>query len=140
MFVEARRRAFPAIEARGSLLLEDVGVPIPLLPDLLEEVARVAEQHEVEIPVVAHAGDGNTHPIIVVPAGDEAARLRAQKAFEVVMAAAIALGGTITGEHGVGRTKKAALPDQLGPDVMALSRRVKDALDPDGILNPGAVL
>ena len=56
------------------------------------------------------------------------------------MACAIALGGTITGEHGVGRTKKAALPDQLGPDVMALTRRIKDALDPAGILNPGAVL
>ena len=56
------------------------------------------------------------------------------------MAAAIALGGTITGEHGVGRTKKSALPDQLGPDVMALTRLVKDALDPDGILNPGALL
>ena len=56
------------------------------------------------------------------------------------MAAAIALGGTITGEHGVGRAKKGALPDQLGPDVMALTRRVKDALDPQGILNPGAIL
>ena len=57
-----------------------------------------------------------------------------------VVALAISLGGTITGEHGVGRTKKAALPDQLGPDVMALSRRIKLALDPDLILNPGAVL
>jgi glycolate oxidase len=56
------------------------------------------------------------------------------------MALAIGLGGTITGEHGVGRAKKAALPDQLGPDVMTLNRRIKDALDPDGILNPGAVL
>ena len=56
------------------------------------------------------------------------------------MVRAIALGGTITGEHGVGRAKKAALPAQLGPDVMALSRRIKDALDPEGILNPGAVL
>jgi len=140
MFVEARRRAFPAIEARGSLLLEDVGAPVPLLPELLAEVSRIAAEHDVEIPVVAHAGDGNTHPIIVVPPGDEAARVRAQAAFAEVMAAAIALGGTITGEHGVGRAKRAALPDQLGPDVMALSRRVKDALDPDGILNPGAVL
>ena len=56
------------------------------------------------------------------------------------MHAAIELGGTISGEHGVGRTKKGALPDQLGPDVMALTRRVKDALDPQGILNPGAIL
>jgi glycolate oxidase len=140
MFVEARRIAFPAIEARGSLLLEDVGAPVPLLPDLLAAVAAVAERYAVEIPVVAHAGDGNTHPIIVYDPTDAEAEGRARAAFREVMAAAIALGGTITGEHGVGRTKKSALPDQLGPDVMALSRRVKDALDPDGILNPGAVL
>lgn len=140
MFVHARRIAFPAIEARGSLLLEDVGAPVPLLPELLAAVAEVARKYDVEIPVVAHAGDGNTHPIIVFDPTDESAETRAREAFAEVMRAAIALGGTITGEHGVGRTKKAALPDQLGPDVMALSRRIKDALDPEGILNPGAVL
>ena len=140
LFVAARRMAFPAIEARGSLLLEDVGVPVPLLPELLGRIADVAEKYDVEIPVVAHAGDGNTHPIIVYDPADEDAGERARDAFAEVMRCAIALGGTITGEHGVGRTKKAALPDQLGPDVMALSRRVKDALDPQGILNPGAVL
>ncbi len=140
LFVEARRMAFPAIEARGSLLLEDVGVPVPMLPRLLAAIADVAAAYDVEIPVVAHAGDGNTHPIIVYDPADPDAEKRARVAFAEVMAAAIALGGTITGEHGVGRTKKQALPDQLGPDVMALSRRVKAALDPDGILNPGAVL
>ncbi len=139
-FVEARRQAFPAIEARGALLLEDVGVPVPLLPRLLEAIAAVAASYEVEIPVVAHAGDGNTHPIIVYDPTDPGSEKRAREAFAEVMRAAIDLGGTITGEHGVGRTKKAALPDQLGPDVMALNRRVKEALDPDGILNPGAVL
>ena len=140
MFVEARRIAFPAIEARGSLLLEDVGAPIPLLPRLLESIAEVARAYDVEIPVVAHAGDGNTHPIIVYDAADPDSEKRAREAFREVMQRAIDLGGTITGEHGVGRTKREALPAQLGPDVMALSRRVKDALDPAGILNPGAVL
>ncbi len=140
MFVEARRIAFPAIESRGALFLEDVGAPVPLLPDLIAAIAAVAEEHEVEIPVVAHAGDGNTHPIIVYDPTDPAGEKRARLAFAEVMRKAIELGGTITGEHGVGRTKKAALPDQLGPDVMALSRRIKDALDPDGIFNPGAVL
>ena len=140
MFVAARRAAFPATEAKGSLLLEDVGVPVPLLPDLLAEVEAIASRHFVDIPVVAHAGDGNTHPIVVYPPGDLAAEARARAAFEEIMAAAIRLGGTITGEHGVGRAKKAALPDQLGPDVMALTRRIKDALDPHGILNPGAIL
>ena len=140
MFVAARRAAFPAVEARGALLLEDVGVPVPLLPDLLAAVAEIAAERAVEIPVVAHAGDGNTHPIIVYTAGDEDSERRARAAFDDILVAAIRLGGTITGEHGVGRTKKSALPDQLGDDVMALTRRVKDALDPDGILNPGAVL
>ncbi len=140
LFVEARRMAFPAIEARGSILLEDVGAPIPQLPALLAAVAEIAVRHDVEIPVVAHAGDGNTHPIIVFDPTDADAAARAQAAFTDVMQAAIGLGGTITGEHGVGRAKKIALPDQLGPDVMALTRKVKDALDPQGILNPGAIL
>ncbi|SED42295.1 glycolate oxidase [Nocardioides exalbidus] len=140
MFVEARRMAFPAVEARGALLLEDVGAPVPLLPDLLAAVAAIAVEHDVEIPTVAHAGDGNTHPIIVYDAADPDSERRARLAFDDILRAAIRLGGTITGEHGVGRTKKGALPEQLGEDVMALSRRVKDALDPAGILNPGAVL
>jgi glycolate oxidase len=140
MFVEARRIAFPAIEARGSLLLEDVGAPVPMLPRLLEAIAGVAASYDVEIPVVAHAGDGNTHPIIVFDPTDPGAEKRSREAFAEVMQAAIRLGGTITGEHGVGRAKKIALPDQLGPDVLALTRRIKDALDPDGILNPGAIL
>jgi glycolate oxidase len=140
MFVAARRAAFPAIEARGSILLEDVGAPVPRLPDLLAEIAAIAATYQLEIPVVAHAGDGNTHPIVVFDPQDPAARVRAGQAFEAIMAAAIAMGGTITGEHGVGRTKKGALPAQLGPEVMALSRTVKQALDPQGILNPGAVL
>lgn len=139
LFIAARRIAFPAIEARGSLMLEDVGVPVPLLPELVDGVAAIAERLAVEVPVVAHAGDGNTHPIIVFDPADPAAAARAQQAFEEIMTLALSLGGTITGEHGVGRTKKGALPAQLGPDVMALSRRIKHALDPAGILNPGAI-
>ena len=140
LFVAARRVAFPAIEARGSILLEDVGAPVPQLPQLLSGIADLAERYAVEIPVVAHAGDGNTHPIIVFDRGDPEARERAYLAFNEIMHLAIQLGGTITGEHGVGRAKKAALPDQLGPDVMALSQKIKNAIDPLGILNPGAIL
>ena len=138
LFVQARRASFPALERRGSLLLEDVGAPVPLLPDLLDAIAAIADRHGVEIPVVAHAGDGNTHPNIVYDAADPDSERRARLAFDEVMAAAIALGGTITGEHGIGRAKRVALPAQLGPDVMALTQRIKDALDPQGILNPGA--
>ena len=139
-FAVARRAAFPAIERRGSLMLEDVGVPVPRLPELLAGISEIARRNDVEIPTVAHAGDGNTHPIIVYDAADLASTGRAATAVAEIMALAIALGGTITGEHGVGRLKKAYLPDQLGADVMALTQRIKTALDPLGILNPGAVL
>jgi glycolate oxidase len=140
MFVEARRLAIPAIEVQGALMLEDVGAPVPLLPDLLAAIGEVAAAYDVRIPVIAHAGDGNTHPIVMYDPTDAESEKRALAAFREVMQRAIDLGGTITGEHGVGRLKKELLPAQLGPDVMELTRRVKDALDPDGILNPGAVL
>jgi glycolate oxidase len=140
LFVAARRAAFPAIETRGALLLEDVGVPVPMLPELLAGVAAIAATNELEVPVVAHAGDGNTHPLVIYDPTDEQARRRAYQTFEAIMALAISLGGTISGEHGVGRAKKAALPDQLGPEVIALTRTIKNALDPQGILNPGAIL
>jgi glycolate oxidase len=93
----------------------------------------------VTIALVAHAGDGNTHPLVVYDATDADMTSRAYNAFAAVMDLALELGGTITGEHGVGRLKKAWLPAYLGPDVMALTRRIKDALDPAGILNPGAI-
>ncbi|MBR7744185.1 FAD-binding protein [Phycicoccus sp. BSK3Z-2] len=138
MFVQARRIHFTALEPRGSVLPEDVGVPVPQLPELLAEIEAIGQRHDVEIPVVAHAGDGNTHPAIVYDAGDADSERRARLAFDDVMHAAIRLGGTITGEHGVGRMKKGCLEDQVGPDVMALNRKVKAALDPQGILNPGS--
>jgi len=140
MFVQARRLHFTAIEARGSVLPEDVGVPVPRLPALLAAVAEIAGRHGVEIPMVAHAGDGNTHPAIIYTAGDADAERRARLAFDDVMATAIGLGGTITGEHGVGRLKAGSLEAQLGPDVMELNRRVKAALDPRGLLNPGTFI
>ena len=140
MFVAARRMAFPAIEARGALLLEDVGAPIPLLPELLAAIAAIAADHDVEIPVVAHAGDGNTHPIIVYDAADPASRRRAdlrspRSCRPPSRSVARSPASTVSVEP---RSRR--FPDQLGPDVMALTRRIKDALDPDGILNPGAIL
>jgi glycolate oxidase len=140
MFVEARRAFFPALEGRGALLLEDVGAPVPQLPALLAGVAAIATRHRVEIPVVAHAGDGNTHPTIVFDPTDQAAQQRAALAFTEIMELALSLGGTITGEHGIGRLKKELLPTQLGPRVTQLTRDVKQLFDPQGILNPGAIL
>ncbi|MGH8962535.1 MAG: FAD-binding oxidoreductase [Jatrophihabitantaceae bacterium] len=139
-FAAARRAAFPALERLGSLLLEDVGVALPQLPTLVRGIENLAAKYGTTIAVVAHAGDGNTHPLVVYDAADPDATARAHQAFGAVMDLAIELGGTITGEHGVGRLKRGWLPAYLGPDVMALSRRIKDALDPQGILNPGAVL
>jgi glycolate oxidase len=139
-FAAARRAAFPALERLGSLLLEDVGVALPHLPTLVRGIEKIAADNAVTIAVVAHAGDGNTHPLVVFDPSDADNTARAYTAFGAVMDLALELGGTITGEHGVGRLKKDWLPAYLGPDVMALTRRIKDALDPDGILNPGAIL
>ena len=139
-FVAARRFAIPAVEAKGSLLLEDVGVPLPALADLVAGVAKIAANHDLMISVIAHAGDGNTHPLIVYDPADEAMAERAQKAFGEIMDLAVGLGGTITGEHGVGRLKLPWLAGQLGPEAMELNQRIKRALDPDGILNPGAAI
>lgn len=137
-FVAARRFCIPAVEAKGSLLLEDVGVPLPALGALVTGIARIADERDLMISVIAHAGDGNTHPLLVFDPADAAMAERAQLAYGEIMDLAVGLGGTITGEHGVGRLKRPWLADYLGPDVMDLNRRIKAALDPDGILNPGS--
>ncbi|HEX3827597.1 MAG TPA: FAD-linked oxidase C-terminal domain-containing protein [Sporichthyaceae bacterium] len=139
-FVVARRSAIPAAERRGKLLLEDVGVPLPRLPELVDGVHRIGATREVEIALIAHAGDGNTHPLLIFDPADVAATARAEAAFGEIMDLAITLGGTITGEHGVGRLKRPWLGDQIGPDALELTRRIKLAFDPHGILNPGVIL
>ncbi len=138
-FVEARRQAIPAVERKGRLLLEDVGVPIPRLSELVLGIERIAAARDVPIAVIAHAGDGNTHPLIVYDPADDMQHERALVAYGEVMQLAMDLGGTITGEHGVGRLKRPWLADYLGPDVLELNLRIKNALDPQHILNPGAV-
>ena len=117
--------------ARCLWMLEEIGQPVGRVP------LRIAEQRDLMIAVIAHAGDGNTHPLIVYDPDDVAMTERAQLAYGEIMELALNLGGTITGEHGVGRLKRAWLDDYLGPEAMALNRRIKDALDPQGILNPG---
>jgi glycolate oxidase len=137
-FVAARRFCIPAVENKGSLLLEDVGVPLPALGELVTGIARIAEERDLMISVIAHAGDGNTHPLLVFDPADVAMAERAQLAYGEIMDLAVGLGGTITGEHGIGRLKRPWLEGYLGPEVMDLNRRIKQALDPDGILNPGS--
>jgi glycolate oxidase subunit GlcD len=140
MFLQARREAFPALFECGTTLIEDVGVPVPRIADLVTGVERIAETHDTMIATVGHAGDGNFHPLICFDPGDEAAVKRADLAFADIVALALSLGGTLTGEHGVGTVKQPYLADQLGADVMEVSGRIKAALDPLGILNPGKVL
>ena len=99
----------------GDLLLEDVGVPLPQLPALVTGSPTSPPHREVTVSVIAHAGDGNTHPLIVYDPADAAMTERAHVAFGEIMDLAIALGGTITGEHGVGRLKKGWLPTISDP-------------------------
>jgi glycolate oxidase len=135
---EARRLAGPALQQLGSeILTEDVCLPRAHLAEAIRRIEEIGERHRTFIATVAHAGDGNLHPLMLIPRGDEDARRRAQAAFEDIIDAAVALGGTVTGEHGVGLLKLAGMRRELGPQVVAVQRAVKAALDPQGILNPG---
>ncbi|WP_460571666.1 FAD-binding oxidoreductase [Humibacter soli] len=134
-----RRVAIPAVEQRGRVLLEDVGVSIPRLADLIHGVEEIAARNRVEIAFIAHAGDGNTHPLVVVDPTDAEHEARASNAYGEVMTLAIDLGGTITGEHGVGRLKRPWLSRQIGDDALELAQRIKTALDPEHLLNPGTI-
>ncbi|WP_082310180.1 FAD-linked oxidase C-terminal domain-containing protein [Nonomuraea sp. SBT364] len=136
----ARRLAYPALERLGPVLTEDVCVPRGLVPEMLARIEAHAKAHAVHIANIAHAGDGNLHPLIVVPEGDDEARGRAQAAFEAILDDAVALGGTVTGEHGVGLLKKRGMRAELGEDVLTLHRAIKAALDPAGIFNPGKII
>jgi glycolate oxidase len=137
LLMGARRMAIPCVERLGTVLIEDVGVPIPRIPDLVGAVEAIAARRATAIPVIGHAGDGNFHPLVTFDRDDADASARAGQAFDDVMDAALALGGTVTGEHGIGTLKTRHLLTQLGPDVMDVTRAVKAALDPLGILNPG---
>ena len=138
--MEARRQALPALERLGDWILDDVCVPRSRVVDLLVRVEAVAAAEDLVIGVFGHAGDGNMHPTIVHDRTEPASVAAAQRAFDAITAAALDLGGTTTGEHGVGRLKRSWLVRELDPGTLAASRAVKQALDPHGILNPGAVL
>lgn len=134
-----RRVAIPSVEAdAGSLLLGDVGVPLPRLGTLMAGIEEISAEAGVPIALIAHAGDGNTHPLVMRDTSTPESIARADAAYGRVMDLAIELDGTITGEHGVGRLKRPWLEANVGADVVRLNEAVKAALDPRGILNPGA--
>lgn len=129
-----RRLALPSVERGGPVLVEDVAVPPSALAAAVRAVERVAARTGVPVATFAHAGDGILHPLV------RADHPRAEEAVELVVRAVLELGGTLTGEHGIGRTKRAWLDLELDPATRALHRRLKDALDPAGLLNPGVAI
>lgn len=136
----ARRSAFAALaRIRPTTILEDVTVPRSKLPDIVKFIEQMAVEHQLEIATFGHFGDGNVHPTFLTNERDEAEMVKVEAAMEAIFEHTIKLGGTITGEHGVGLAKKRFLPDQFDEGSMALLRQVKTALDPDGLLNPGKI-
>ncbi|MDI5965993.1 FAD-linked oxidase C-terminal domain-containing protein [Streptomyces sp. SL13] len=140
LLLQARRLSLPALErVTGTTMIDDVAVPRSRLAAMLDGVAEIAARHGLVIGVCAHAGDGNTHPVVCFDPADPAAAARARASFDDIMALGLDLGGTITGEHGVGLLKKDWLARELGPVSLDLHRSLKHVFDPYGILNPGKV-
>lgn len=137
---EARRLAYPAVERLGPVLTEDICVPRRAVPAVLGRIHDIGEAFGVRIANIAHAGDGNLHPLIITDHGDDAARVRAQAAFEAILDLALEVGGTVTGEHGVGLLKRAGLVREAGPEALRMHAALKHVLDPRGIFNPGKVI
>ena len=137
---QARRAAHYALERLGEVRMEDVSVPRSRVPDMLREVERIAERHQVRIGTFGHAGDGNLHPDLVLERGDPDGEAKTDAVRSDLYRAAMALGGSITGEHGIGTARRAWLEEQRGADAVRVMRAIKTALDPQGILNPGRVL
>ena len=136
--LEARRAVLPSLSRLAPLtILEDATVPRSRIAEMVDRITEVADRHELVIGTFGHAGDGNLHPTCVVDPDQPRALERVEAAFGEIFAAALDLGGSVTGEHGVGLAKKKFLVDQLGESQIALLRRIKAAFDPYAILNPG---
>lgn len=138
--MQACRLALTALERRGSTLLDDLAVPVPRLPDMLAAIAKIADRHRLVIGTFGHAGDGNLHPTIVFDARDTAAAKHAYRAFDDMIGRCLELGGSITGEHGVGELKRRYLEPMVGSVELGLMNGVKAVFDPAGILNPGRAI
>ena len=132
-----RRSVHPAMESLGTVLIEDVCVPRSQLPAMFSAISDIESRYNISIPTVAHAGDGNLHPNFIFE-GDEVPDVIWSAADELFLAA-LHLGGTLTGEHGIGIIKRRWLRDELGDDQFELQRQIKQVFDPLGILNPGKV-
>lgn len=135
---EARRVALAALSrARPTSILEDVTVPLPKLAEMIERVEKIGRDYGISIGTFGHAGDGNLHPTILTDERNEEEMRRVEAAIEELFTAALELGGTVSGEHGIGFCKASALVDEVGESSIAVMKRIKHALDPNCILNPG---
>ncbi|MBB5806570.1 glycolate oxidase [Saccharothrix ecbatanensis] len=135
----ARRAVLTALEVYGAWLTDDVCVPRTRIADLIAGCERISESVGLRIAVVGHAGDGNMHPTIVYDPSSADEFARAQRAFDEILGLGLALGGTITGEHGVGKIKREWLAKEIGPVGLRVHRGIKRALDPENLFNPGSM-
>ncbi|SMC82558.1 FAD-binding oxidoreductase [Sporomusa malonica] len=137
----ARRAALPALaKLRPTTFVEDATVPRNKVPDMIRAVNEIAKKYNVTIGTFGHAGDGNMHPTIVCDIRDKEEMDRVYKAMDEIFGTAIKLGGTLSGEHGIGLGKLKYMEDQFGPVAMEAMRNIKRALDPNLILNPGKLV
>ncbi len=137
---QARRLALRALERLGTVRMEDVGVPRARVPDLLVAIDRIAAAHGVRVATFGHAGDGNLHPNFIFDNDDPDAATKTHETRDEIFRAALEMGGTVTGEHGIGAARREWLPIQKGDDAVRVMRAIKTALDPLGIMNPGRVI
>ena len=139
-FTTARRVAFSVLaRVSPTTILEDATVPRSELAKMIRFIQDTAAKYEVTVGTFGHMGDGNLHPTFLTNEKNEAEMARVEKAMEEIFDQAVRLGGTITGEHGVGLAKKAFLPRALGDAGLGPMRQLKRTLDPDNILNPGKI-
>jgi glycolate oxidase len=136
----ARRAISPSLaRRRPNKLGEDIAIPRSAIPEMARRVRAIAAEYRLEIPLFGHIGDGNLHPNILCDRRDPEEMERVTLAARAIFEAAVALGGTLSGEHGIGLLKKQFMELDLGSDAIALMRRIKDAIDPNGIMNPGKI-
>lgn len=129
--------ALPALETLGHTHVGDVGVPRVALADMIHQLNEISQRRSIEIYTIGHAGDGNLHPIVVIPPGASIDDEPVRQVFDDIFVAAQKLGGTLTGEHGVGVLKRDWLLPELGELSLGLHHGIKKVFDPTGILNPG---
>jgi glycolate oxidase len=125
---------------RPNCIVEDATVPVKRLPEIIRKIVDLARKYRLQIGVLAHAGDGNLHPLIMTDHRDKDEMERVEHALEEMYEAAIAMGGTLSGEHGIGIAKKRFLGMEFTETSMEIMRGIKKVFDPQGILNPGSFL